>query len=46
MKIKIEISEGKTKSNLVIEGQDLFNAKQRIEQFLDFAYKTSELSRF
>jgi hypothetical protein len=42
MKIKIEISEGKTKSNLVIEGEDLFSAKQRIEQFLDFAYKTSD----
>ncbi len=42
MKIKVEISEGKTKSNLVIEGEDLFTVKQRIEQFLDFAYKAPE----
>lgn len=42
MKIKVEISEGKTKSNLVIDGEDLFTVKQRIEQFLDFAYKAPE----
>lgn len=42
MKIKIEIEDGKTKSNLVIDGEDLFSAKQRIEQFLNFAYNTAE----
>ncbi len=42
MKIKIEIEDGKTKSNLVIEGTDSFTAKQRIEQFLNFAYNSPD----
>jgi len=42
MRIKVEIQEGKTRSNLVIEGEDLYTAKQRIEQFLNFAYATHE----
>jgi hypothetical protein len=42
MKIKLEIIDGKAKSNLIIDGEDLFSAKQRVEQFLEFAYKTSD----
>ena len=49
MKIKIEISDGKTKSNLIIEGEDHFTAKQKIDHFIDFAYnapKTTVTSKF
>ncbi|MFV2040972.1 MAG: hypothetical protein ACC644_03175 [Candidatus Hydrothermarchaeales archaeon] len=49
MKIKIEISDGKTKTNLLIEGEDHFTAKQKIDHFIDFAYnapKTTVTSKF
>ncbi len=49
MKIKIEISDGKTKSNLIIEGEDHFTAKQKIDHFIDFAYnapKTTLIPQF
>lgn len=42
MKIKVEIEDGKTKSNLLLEGEDLYTAKQRIEKFIEYAYETSE----
>ncbi|MFQ5801001.1 MAG: hypothetical protein ACE5HH_04705 [Candidatus Hydrothermarchaeales archaeon] len=42
MKIKIEIEDGKTKSNLIIDGEDLHATKQRIDQFLDFAYGAAD----
>jgi hypothetical protein len=42
MKIKIEIEDGKTKSNLVLDKEDLYTAKLRIEQFLNFAYGGAE----
>jgi hypothetical protein len=38
MKIKIEIEDGKSKSNLILDGEDLYSAKQRIEKFINFAY--------
>lgn len=40
MKIKIEIEDGKTKSNLVLENEDKETVKQKLDFFIDFAYST------
>ena len=44
LKIKIDIQDGKTKSNLAFEGLGYVEAKDRLDDFLSYAYRneTSE----
>lgn len=42
MNIKVEIEDGKIRSKLVIQEEEINTVKQRIEEFLNFAYKTCD----
>ena len=39
LKIKIDIQDGKTKSNLAFEGLGYVEAKDRLDEFLSYAYR-------